>query len=104
MKKYNEALKVLQELLKYQQTSFVYQWIGQIYLINHELSKGIVYLEKARQNDSRNSVLLYNLGRAYFNTSQFEKGNEIIGQLKQSSSDLSFISKLEAYKKSLLIN
>jgi tetratricopeptide (TPR) repeat protein len=104
MKKYNEALEVLQELLKYQQTSFVYQWIGQIYLINHELSKGIVYLEKARQNDPRNSVLLYNLGRAYFNTSQFEKGNEIIGQLKQSSSDLSFISKLEAYKKSLLIN
>jgi lysophospholipase L1-like esterase len=104
MKNYPEALDLLQDLSQYQQTAFVSQWIGQIYLLSHEISKGIVFLEKARQQGPVNSVLLYNLGRAYFTSSQFEKGNEILGQLEQSTSDNALISKLEESKRSALVH
>jgi tetratricopeptide (TPR) repeat protein len=99
LKKYDEAIDLMFGLLKYQETAFVYQWIGQIYLMANNSSKGITFLEIAREKDPNNSVLLYNLGCAYFNISQTEKGNEILNQLRNSSSNASLISKLEARKK-----
>lgn len=104
MKKYDQALDLMQRLLQYQQSSFVYQWIGQLYLITHENYKGILFLEKARQKDPMNSVLLYNLGLAYFKTSQVEKGNEMLKQLKHISSDHYMVSKLEEFRKIPIVN
>jgi tetratricopeptide (TPR) repeat protein len=98
MNNYSKALDVLYESLKYQETPFAYQWIGQIYLVNNQTTKGIPYLEKARVMKPRNSVLLYNLGRAYFKISEYEKGNEILDQLKNNSTDLMLVAKLEEYK------
>jgi tetratricopeptide (TPR) repeat protein len=104
MKSYAQALQVLQELLHYQQTPFTYQWIGQIYLVMHETSQGIIYLEKARQQDPLNAVLLYNLGLAYFTNAQRDKGDEILTQLKKTLADRSLISDLEKYRKTLVSN
>ncbi|RPI07132.1 MAG: hypothetical protein EHM64_00465 [Ignavibacteriae bacterium] len=104
MKNYSEALDLLQRLSQYQQTAFVNQWTGQIYLLQQEVAKGIPFLEKARQQDPMNSVLLYNLGRAYFKTSQFDKGNEILAQLKNNSSDNLLISKLEECENSTRVH
>ena len=104
MKAYGQALQLLQELLHYQKTPYVYQWIGQIYLVMHETSKGIIFLEKARQQDPLNSVLLYNLGLAYFTNAQYDKGDEILVQLKKSSSNRSLISDLEKYRKTIISN
>jgi tetratricopeptide (TPR) repeat protein len=104
MKAYGQALQLLQELLHYQKTPYVYQWIGQIYLVMHETSKGIIFLEKARQQDPLNSVLLYNLGLAYFTNAQNDKGDEILVQLKKSSSNRSLISDLEKYRKTIISN
>ncbi len=98
MKKYDKALELMFELLRYQETAFTYQWIGQIYLMSNNISKGVTFLEIAREKDPNNPVLLYNLGYAYFNISQFEKGTEILNQLKKSSSNTTLIAKLEAYK------
>ena len=104
MKRYDKAIEILFDLLHYQKTAFTYQWIGQIYLLANQPLEGIPYLEKARERDAHNSVLLYNLCRAYYNLSEFEKGNEILKQLKKSSTDYALISKLEEYKKSSLVN
>jgi tetratricopeptide (TPR) repeat protein len=98
MNKYDKALEVLFELLKYQETVFAYQWIGQIYLITGKTSKGVAFLEKAREKDPHNPVLLYNLGFGYFTISQFDKGNEILSQLKKNSANLTLASKLEEFK------
>jgi len=98
MKNYDKALEILFELLKYQETAFTYQWIGQIYLIANETPKGIVYLEKAREMEPKNMALLHNLGHAYFKISRFEKGDEILDQLKSSMADVSLISKLEEFR------
>jgi lysophospholipase L1-like esterase len=95
MKKYDKALEILYELLQYQKTSFTYQWIGQIYLLMNETSKGVVFLEKAKEMEPKNMILLYNLGRAYFKISKYEKGNDILKQLKSNRADSSLISKLE---------
>jgi lipopolysaccharide biosynthesis regulator YciM len=99
MKSYNKALGILYESLKYQVTTFAYKWIGQIYLINNETLKGISFLEKARDIGSRDFVLLYNLGRAYYKTGQLKRGDEILNKLKAESNDYFLISKLEEYRK-----
>jgi len=100
MGKYDKALEVLQESLKYQETQFAYQWIGQIYLINGETPKGISYLEKAKEIGSNDASLIYNLGRAYYKISRFNQGDAILIQLKNISADPFFISNLEELRKS----
>lgn len=92
-----EAVELLQDLLKYQESSFAYRWIGQIQLISNNTAEGILYLEKARAMEPQNVTLLYNLGRAYFKISRFEKGNGILSQLKYLKADFSMISNLEEY-------
>ncbi len=104
MEDYDKALIVLFELLKYQGTPFAYQWIGQIYLIKDETPKGISYLEKAIKIGSKDLSLIYNLGRAYYKISQFKQGDAILNQLKERLADPSYISALEAVKKSSFEN
>jgi tetratricopeptide (TPR) repeat protein len=99
MQEYNKALNILHESLKYNESLFAYKWIGQIYLIKNETLKGISFLEKARNIESRDFVLLYNLGRAYFKVGQLKRGDEILNQLKAESNDYSLISRLEEYRK-----
>jgi tetratricopeptide (TPR) repeat protein len=101
MKAYPQAMQVLQELLHYQKTPFVYQWMGQVYLGMHEISNGIDFLEKARQINPRNPVLLFNLGLAYYTAGQDEKGDEILDALKSISSDHSLIDDLKNYRKGI---
>ena len=96
---YNHALQLLFQLLYYQKSAFAYQWIGQIYLINNETIKGITFLEKAIKTGSQDMLLLYNLGRAYYNISQFAEGDSIITRLKEKSADKTLISNLELFRK-----
>jgi tetratricopeptide (TPR) repeat protein len=99
MKNYSKALEVLYEMLRYQQIPFAFQWIGQIYLVNNETPKGITFLEKAIEIGSQDLALLFNLGRAYYKTSQFKKGDEILNQLKNKSAQSDFIPNLEEFRK-----
>jgi tetratricopeptide (TPR) repeat protein len=98
MKRYDKALEVLFALKKYQETPFTYQSIGQIYLMDGKITEGIAYLEKAREGDPQNAILLYNLGYAYFSTSQDDKGNAIEELLRKYSTDESLVAGLEAVK------
>jgi tetratricopeptide (TPR) repeat protein len=100
MGNYKKALEILFESLKYQETPFAYQWIGQIFLINDETVKGITYLEKAIKAGSQDLLLLYNLSRAYYKISQFKNGDAILNQLKGKSWDQTLITNLESFKKS----
>jgi len=104
MENYNKALEVLFESLKYQETAFAYQWIGQIYLVNNETPKGITFLKKAIEMGSEDLALHFNLGRALFKTSQFTQGDAILNQLKKRSANSYFIPELEAFRKLSLDN
>jgi tetratricopeptide (TPR) repeat protein len=100
MKQYDKALEVLFELKHYQESSFTYKWIGQINLMSGRIPEGIAYLEKAREGDPANAIILYNLGYAYFSTMQDDKGNAIEDLLRQSSADQSLVAGLETVKTS----
>jgi tetratricopeptide (TPR) repeat protein len=52
MNRYEKALQVLYEGLKYQETDFIDQWIGQLNLALDHTSKGIFFLERAENVDS----------------------------------------------------
>ncbi len=102
MKKYPQALQILHESLKYQETAFAFKWIGQIYLVNNETQKGISYLEKAREMTPQDLSMLYNLSRAYFKISEFKKGDQIFEQLESISPNSGFLTELKDFRASSL--
>ena len=101
MEQYGKALQILYEGLKYQETDFIDQWIGQIYLVLQQTSKGILFLERARRLSTPDEQLLYNLARAYYNTSQLIKGDEILTELRRISPGSPYIEFLLTFRKSL---
>jgi tetratricopeptide (TPR) repeat protein len=101
MKNYKRALEVLFELLKYQQTAFAYQWIGQIYLISDETEKGIPFMNKAKEMDPRNEILLFNLCRANYKIFNFEQGDLVFNQFQSIASDPSALANLEGFRKAM---
>jgi len=104
MGRYDKALQVLSDMLKYQQTPFAYQWIGQIYLVENETAKGIKYLEKSIELGSQDIAMIFNLGRAYFKTSQFEKGDAILNQLQIKSPGSDYITNLKEFRSQSIDN
>ena len=97
---YKRALVLLEDALKYNESGFIYKWIGQIHLALGEIQKGILVLEKASTLLPKDSQLLFNLTRAYYNTSQFEKGDATLTQLKGTVSNQAIVEELEALKES----
>jgi tetratricopeptide (TPR) repeat protein len=98
---YEHALQVLEEALKYNESFFIYKWIGQIHLVINQTQQGISFLEKARNMVPDDAQLLYNLTRAYYNIAQFKRGDEIMVRFKKISPSASAIAELEALKKSI---
>lgn len=82
MKEYNEAIALLYELKRHDDSPFCNKWLGQLLLVYNETETGILYLEKARAALPDDLQVLYNLGRAYLNTGKINQGDEIIGILE----------------------
>jgi tetratricopeptide (TPR) repeat protein len=101
MNRYEKALQILYEGLKYQETDFIDQWIGQINLVLDHTPKGIFFLERARKLSTPDEPLLFNLSRAYYKISQTDKGDEILAELRKTYPGSSYIEALLAFKKSL---
>jgi tetratricopeptide (TPR) repeat protein len=98
---YKRALLLLEDALKYNESGFVYKWIGQIRLAIGDTEEGIRVLEKARVHLPEDVQLLFNLTRAYYNTSQFEKGDTILARLRNVAPNTPAIRELEEHKKSI---
>ena len=98
---YDMALSLMEDALKYNKSGFVYKWAGQLQLANGKVNDGISKLETARKLLPGDPLLLYNLARAYYNTSQLEKGNAILLQLKKTSINPAAIKELESLKNQL---
>jgi hypothetical protein len=87
--------------LKYQETYFIDQWIGQIYLVLGYPDRGIYFLERARKLSTPDVQLLYNLARAYYNTSRFNEGDGVLAELRRTAPGSSYVDMLVTYKNSL---
>jgi tetratricopeptide (TPR) repeat protein len=99
-RQYKRALMLLEDALKYNESGFVYKWIGQIRLAVGDTQEGIRVLEKARILLPEDAQLLFNLTRAYYNSSQLEKGDATLARLRNVAPNTPAIRELEAYKRS----
>ncbi|RPI03449.1 MAG: hypothetical protein EHM72_01480 [Calditrichaeota bacterium] len=72
---YSLALSVLYDALKYQDSAFVYKWIGQIYLVTGETRRGLRVLEEALKRDPHDAQAMYNTCRGYFNLGDIAHGD-----------------------------
>jgi tetratricopeptide (TPR) repeat protein len=97
---YERALLLLEDALKYNESGFVYKWIGQIRLAGGDTQEGIRVLEKARVLLPGDAQLLFNLTRAYYKTSQFEKGDATLARLRSIAPNTAAIRELEKFRKS----
>ena len=100
-KQYNRALILLEDALKYNESGFIYKWIGQIHLAFGDTHEGILALEKAQILLPNDIQLLFNLTRAYYHISQFDKGDVVLTKLKRVAPNITAVAELEAYKKSI---
>lgn len=82
MREYQLALRVLFEALKYQDTAFVYKWIGQIYLVLDETERGIRFLQEALKREPNDDQAVYNITRAYYAIGKFQDGDLLLEKLQ----------------------
>jgi tetratricopeptide (TPR) repeat protein len=98
---YRRALLLMEDALKYNESGFIYKWIGQTRLALGETQEGILALEKASVLLPKDAQVLYNLTRACYNTSQFEKGDATLARFKSMVPNTTVIEELETLKKSM---
>ncbi|MCB0275376.1 MAG: tetratricopeptide repeat protein [Calditrichaeota bacterium] len=79
--RFNQALPVLRESLKREESAFANKWIGTILLNNNRIQQSLPFLEKAVKMAGDDPQLLYNLSGAYALDQQFEKALETLNLL-----------------------
>lgn len=81
-KNYGRALAVLQDALKYQDSAFVYKWIGQIYLVTDLPKQGLAFMEEALKRDPNDAQTVYNTCRGYYNIGNLQQGDRWFEKFK----------------------
>ncbi len=87
MNEFTEAKQLLLRSLNIKETYFANKWCGQIYLRDKDVSKAILFLEKARKFDQNDPQLLFNLSRAYLSSGNQDVANKYYNQLSRTSPD-----------------
>ncbi|MFZ1292400.1 MAG: tetratricopeptide repeat protein [Melioribacteraceae bacterium] len=100
--RYNEALEILEQLLKYDDGVFANKWIGQIHLALSNVNKAISYLEKAISLNPYDEILNFNLSRAYYNIQNIEKGDEYFNKLSNNFPNSPLIKDLLEFRNELM--
>ena len=73
-KNYSEALSLLFKAMEFNPNKFEqYSEIGDTYVLQGEPENALLYLRKASQLDPFNSLVCYNLGRAYLDLNRYEQ-------------------------------
>lgn len=99
---YQFALKVLFDALQFQDSAFVYKWIGQIFLMMNETERGIHFLDQALQRDSNDDQVLYNMTRAYYSIGAFQKGDARLNQLRNLSGETQDVQNLVEFREVMM--
>lgn len=86
-KRYQEALDILIQSLKIQETHMANLLIGELLLKKNEIKKSIPFLEKACNVKNKNPQALYYLSVAYVSDREYEKAKQTIKQLDKISPD-----------------
>lgn len=93
-KKINTAEEILTEAVRFNESAFIYKWLGQVKLVLGKTEEGIRNLEKSHEKDTDESVIA-NLARAYYNKKNILLGDKKIFELKRYFPNSQYISVLE---------
>jgi lysophospholipase L1-like esterase len=99
---YKQALEILAYGIRYNQSPFIMKWLGQLNLVFGHTQRGIFYLEKVLTQTSTDIYVLFNLSRAYYKLSQFNKGDALRNRLKEIAPNSPYINELINYKNALI--
>lgn len=98
---HERAEQMLAEALKYNDSGFIYKWLGQIQLALNNTAEGIANLQKARLQLPNDDQLLFNLCRAYYKSFQFTQGDAVLARLQKLIPGSPAITELEDLKREL---
>jgi tetratricopeptide (TPR) repeat protein len=93
----DEALEAFLEAIKFEQSAYAYNMIGSIYLLRREVSKGVIYLEKAAQLAPADMQVRFQLAQGYTMKGDFPNANLAIQQVLRSGVDFPEAKKLAAF-------
>jgi len=99
--RYEDAREILTDALKYNESFYIYKWLGQMNLVLADTKAGIRYLEKALRLNPIDQHVLFNLARAYYNTSQVQKGDAVRAYLRQHFPASRFIKNLDEFRETI---
>jgi tetratricopeptide (TPR) repeat protein len=102
MREYQLALRILQDALKFQESAFVYKWIGQIYLVLNETERGIRFLQEALEREPNDAQAVYNITRAFYKTGRFQQGDELLQKLQPKIGATREFQELVEYRELML--
>ncbi len=102
IREYNLTLRILHEALKYQDSAFVYKWIGQIYLVTGDANRGIQYLEQALEREPNDDQAVYNITRAYYSMGRLEDADRNLDILRQRISGTQEFEDLVEFRESIV--
>ena len=78
---HDNALPLLFQSLKFEESAFALKWIGQILLERNQVADALPYLERALKLSPKDAQLLFNLGGAYTLDSQYHRAQAILERL-----------------------
>jgi tetratricopeptide (TPR) repeat protein len=96
--RYDRALRFLEEGSRFNESAFIWKWIGQLRLALGDTEGGISACEKARRFSPLDAQLLYNLARAYYHTSRIREGDALANQLRNMRQDRGMLAELESVR------
>jgi len=101
MKAYERAFALANDLRRFEETVFVYKWLGQMAVALNRIPEGISYLEKATSLAPNDAQILHSLGLAYCYNAQPGKASAILARLDQLTPGSAEAKNLRALKNSL---
>lgn len=101
MKAYERAFALTNDLRRFEESAFVYKWLGQMAVALNRIPEGISYLEKANQLVPNDIQILHSLGLAYCYNSQSGKASAILARLDQLTPGSAEVKNLRTLKNSL---
>jgi len=99
LKRYEQTDELLRDALKYNRSATIFKWLGIVNLQLNHLRDGINYLNRSNNLTAGDQLVLQNLVRAYYNLTEFERGDQIFARL--ASRDTTTI-KLKNYRRIVL--
>lgn len=92
-KKFNYAEDILIEAVRFNESAFIYKWLGQVKLVLGKTEEGIKNLEKSHEKKIDESVIA-NLASAYYNQKNISMGDKRNFELKRHFPNSQYISVL----------